>query len=142
VGGEGWQTFGVDPVVERLARALAGVVVREQVARPCQTYPLPCRVLAMRTLPNLRRWDLTVVVPERLTTLTHFYQLLVRLPEMVGCRIVRMTGRLVDFALLTVVLDETQLTRVIERFLQHSGCAPGFSLREFGYEAGGNADLR
>jgi hypothetical protein len=36
----------------------------------------------MRTLPNLRRWDLTVVVPERLTTLTHFYQLLVRLPEM------------------------------------------------------------
>jgi len=142
VGGEGWQAFGVDPVVEQLARGLAGVVIREQAARPCQTYPLPCRVLSMRTLPNLRRWDLTVVVPERLTALTQFYQLLVRLPEMVSCRIVRVTGRLVDFALLTVVLDATRLTRVVERFLQRSGCSPGFSLREFGYEAGGNADIR
>ncbi|WP_448576320.1 hypothetical protein [Thermomicrobium sp.] len=142
MGGEGWQVFGDDPAVEQLARSLARVVVREEVARPCQTYPLPSRMLSMRTLPNLRRWDLTVIVPERLTTLTHFYQLLVRLPEMVSCRIVWMTGSSVDLALLTVVFDEARLTHVIERCLQSSGGSPGFSLRAFGHEVGGHADLR
>jgi len=136
------QRFSVDPEVERLRREVRRALESLSERAPCRIFPVPARLLSLRTVHEIQRWIVIVWEPEWLRGLATMRRRLMELPEILSCRIERIDGHSVHVALMTTGLEREVVRALIERRLRESGCPAPFELVARGKVAQDDADLR
>lgn len=136
------QRLSVDPEVEQLRLQVRRALESLSERAPCRTFPVPARLLALRTVHKIQRWLVIVKEPEWLRGLATVRRRLLEFPEVLNCRIERIDGHSVHVALMTTGLEREVVRALIERRLRESGCPAPFELVARGKVAQDDADLR
>ncbi len=123
-GGRGgsWFPFVLDPTTEAWRRAILRAVMAAAQERLCRTFPVPERIEAFRSLPLLRRWTVLIGAPTSLEGLARARATLVRIPEVVTCRLEDVSSQTLRLALLTVDLERDEVRGLVQQCLAWSGC--------------------
>ncbi len=136
-----WFPFALDPATEAWRRAVLRAVMVAAQERPRRTLPVPKRIEAFRSLPLLRRWTVLIGGPTSLEGIARARATLVRIPEVVACRLEDVSSRTLRVALMTVELERDDVQWLVQQGLERSGCLLPVEVRDR-ESSGDDADLR